>query len=371
MSSPHADRGHAEFSPSALKYIAKCSGYHGKDGTSPAAEKGTRIHEALEVRDPSSLKDDGEVSIYDQIVREEDAFLLAARGSSTVQEDHMEIALNIKLNDGLTTWGTCDRLTIFDDQTAVQADYKTGVSKIDPPETNWQAWAYTIGAFQAFEDLTEITFVFYVPQRDVTLYHTFKRRDIGALQAAITSVTKAAALTRPKWEGGTPDINTLKPTAHCIYCKHEGACPALGGLAISVASKLDSNLPEFEIGAVDNPIELEKMFAVSSTLSKWAETIRKKAIEVAKEGTEYDNFTLRSLGSSRRISDHGKLIELATNYGITEENLLEVAALTVTKVAKCLAANGVESKKVEEFLDACEEKSIITRTSERWTLSEK
>ena len=371
MSSPHTDRDHAEFSPSALKYLASCSGFHGKDGTSPAAERGTRIHEALEVRDPSGLKDNEEVTIYDQIVREEDCFLRAARGDQEVREDHMEIALDIKLNDGVVTWGTCDRLTIFDNDTAVMADYKTGVSKIDPPEKNWQAWAYTIGAFQAFADLTEVTFVFYVPQREVTLHHTFKRSDMGALQAAITSVIKSASLSRPKWEQGTPDIRALKPTAHCIYCRHEEKCPALGGLALSVASQLDTSLPEFEIGAVDNPVELEKMFAVSSTLAKWAETIRKKAIAVAKDGAEYDNFALRSLGASRRIADNQRLVALAKEHGVTEEDLLKAATLSVAKVAKCVAEKGAGEKNVEEFLDDCEEQDIITRTSERWTLSEK
>jgi hypothetical protein len=369
MSSPHTDRDHAEFSPSALRYLAACSGYHGKDGSSPAAEKGTRIHEALEVRDPSSLKDNEEVAIYNQIVDEEDAFLLAARGGQKVWEDHMEIPLDIELNDGVVTWGTCDRLTILDNNTAIMADYKTGVSRIDPPETNWQAWAYTIGAFQAFEDLTEVTFVFYVPQRDVTLHHTFKRRDIGALQAAITSVIKSATVTRPKWEQGTPEMNTLKPTVHCAYCRHEEKCPALGGLALSVASQVDDS-PDFKVGAVDNPVELEKMFAVSKILVKWAETIRKKAIEAAKDGVEYDNFALRSLGASRRITDNQKLIELAKAHGVTEGDLLETASLSVSKVAKCLA-NGVGEKNVEEFLDGCEEQGIITRTSERWTLSEK
>lgn len=39
-----------------------------------AAEKGTRIHEALEVRDPSALHDEEELEIYEQIVQEEDSF---------------------------------------------------------------------------------------------------------------------------------------------------------------------------------------------------------------------------------------------------------------------------------------------------------
>ena len=39
------------------------------------------------------------------------------------------------------------------------ADYKTGVSPIDSPRDNWQAKAYTLGAFQAFPEVEEIIFV--------------------------------------------------------------------------------------------------------------------------------------------------------------------------------------------------------------------
>jgi len=371
MQPQHADRDHAEFSPSALKYLATCSGYHGKDGTSYAAEKGTRIHEALEIRDPSELRGADEVDIYQQIVEEEDEFLKIAKGRDKVAEDHMEIALDIQLNDGVLTWGTCDRLTIFDNGTAVMADYKTGVSKIDSPECNWQAWAYTIGAFQRFPDLTQITFVFYVPQRSVTLHHTFKRKDTLALQAAITGVIKSAQISRPKWKEGTPERKALKPTAVCSFCRHEEVCPALGGLAKQVAEQLDENLPQFDVGKVDDPVELEKMFAVSAVLSKWADTIRKKAIEVAKEGTEYDKFTLRSMGSSRKVADNQGLIDLAKQHGITEQDLLAEASLSVTKISKIVAKKQGKGKNVEEFLDACEDQDIITRTPERWTLSEK
>ena len=70
----HTNRDHAEFSPSSLKYVAGCAGYDGRSGTNAAAEKGTRIHEALEVRDPSALHDEEEIEIYDKIVLEEAQF---------------------------------------------------------------------------------------------------------------------------------------------------------------------------------------------------------------------------------------------------------------------------------------------------------
>ena len=77
----HTDRGHAEFSPSALKYLAACPGFHGREGTSSAAERGTRIHEALEVRNPAHLQDEAEVQCYEQCVALEDSFIASYEAS--------------------------------------------------------------------------------------------------------------------------------------------------------------------------------------------------------------------------------------------------------------------------------------------------
>jgi hypothetical protein len=71
----HSERAHAEFGPSGLKYVKACPGFKGKEGTSEAAEKGTRIHEALEVHDPSALHDEEEVEIYEKIVQMEFEFM--------------------------------------------------------------------------------------------------------------------------------------------------------------------------------------------------------------------------------------------------------------------------------------------------------
>lgn len=134
MPDPHSDRDHAEFSPSALKYIAGCAGYHGKEGTSAAAEKGTRIHEALEINDTTNLESEEEVSIFEQIVEEEESFIFNyAQNGRAEKRDYKEVQLTVEL-EGTSTWGTCDRLTMFDDGTGILADYKTGISMIDPPE---------------------------------------------------------------------------------------------------------------------------------------------------------------------------------------------------------------------------------------------
>ena len=96
MNVNHADRGHAEFSPSSLKYCAGCSGYHGREGTNEAAEMGTRIHEAIEILDPSNLQSEEEVSIYEEIVADQEQYL-TNYSELKLTESFAEVVLDIEL----------------------------------------------------------------------------------------------------------------------------------------------------------------------------------------------------------------------------------------------------------------------------------
>ena len=66
----HSSRGHAEFSPSSLKYVSKCAGFHGREGTNASAEMGTRIHEALEIFDPSALHNEHDKAYLKRVWRD-------------------------------------------------------------------------------------------------------------------------------------------------------------------------------------------------------------------------------------------------------------------------------------------------------------
>jgi hypothetical protein len=145
----HSERAHAEFGPSSLKYVATCAGYHGKEGTSGAAEKGTRIHEALEVRDPSALHDEEEVKLYEAILADEEEILNGVFGD-TPKITEREIRLHLELDAATPTFGTCDLLVYNAEGVAVMIDYKTGISKIDEPEKNWQSKAYALAVLQMF-----------------------------------------------------------------------------------------------------------------------------------------------------------------------------------------------------------------------------
>ena len=365
----HSSRGHAEFSPSSLKYVSKCAGFHGREGTNAAAEMGTRIHEALEVFDPSALHNEQELEIYEKIVEMEKEFL---NNFSGITEEYNEIQVTVALN-GTETWGTCDRFLILANGNAVMADYKTGISIIDPPERNWQAKAYVVGAFQKFPEVEEITFVFYVPQHNQSLYHTFKRsEDYDALVQELSVAILKAEKTRPKWIGGKPDLEDLTPTPNCRFCRYEDICPALGGLVLEVARKIDPQLPDVDLENTEDPVVLEELWAVAKVVSNWSDRLRARTVELAKNGTEFPSLRLRSMGSTKKIVDNQTVVAIAAEFGLDAEEVINEATFSVNKIAKAIAdrAEKSEKKKIsQDFVDACQNAGIIETSDTRYTLS--
>lgn len=357
----HQSRGHAEFSPSSLKYVAACAAYQGRDGTSAAAEMGTRIHEALEVFDPSALHTEQEHEIYEEIVEMEQDFMA---NFGDIAEELNEIQVEVAL-DGTETWGTCDRFLILKGgDRAVMADYKTGISIIDPPEKNWQAKAYTTGAFQKYPDIQEIVFAFYVPQHNATLHHTFTRDDLPTLVEDLSRVITAGEKIRPKWESGTPELDECTPTQYCRFCKHEDTCPALGGLVISVAKKLDTTLPDIDPTDVDNPARLSELFNIAKIVENWSASIKRKTLDALKDGEKLDGLKLRSMGRTRKISDNATFVKIAKKHGIDLDTLLDQVNIPLAKVAK---KAGADSKQL--FLDECEDAGIVETSDERHSVA--
>tara|TARA_R110001583_G_scaffold18627_3_gene73885 strand:- start:4118 stop:5242 length:1125 start_codon:yes stop_codon:yes gene_type:complete len=368
----HTSRDHAEFSPSSLKYVAGCAGYDSRSGTNAAAEKGTRIHEALEVRDPSALHDEEELEIYNQIVEDEAMFNESFFGEGEYEELN-EIKVHVDLGD-TSTWGTCDRFLVAGEK-AVMADYKTGVSPIDSPKDNWQAKAYTLGAFQAYPDVQEITFVFYIPVRNEVLHDTFTRDDIAGLTKQLTDVIQKGEEIRPKWKEGSPDLDDLAPSVNCRFCKHEDHCPACGAIAVQVASRL-SMIPEddIDIELSSDPAILEQLWVVAKVVSNWASRIKAKAVEMAKEGTEFPTLRLKSMGAPRKCVDNKKLMDVAEQFNMSQKEVLELARLPISAIATEVGKKAPEGKKgqaAKDFLATLEEKDILVSSEKRYTLTEK
>jgi len=365
----HSDRGHAEFSPSSLKYVAGCSGYKGREGTNAAAEMGTRIHEAIEIRDPSNLQSEKELQIYEEICSDQNNYL-ESFDPSTLTDSYSEILLDIDLN-GTSTFGTCDFLNVYGDE-AVLIDYKTGISKIDTPDQNWQSKAYTIGCFQKFPNLKQITFVFFIPQRNEILEHSFKRDQLDDLVDELSKVILKAEKVRPLWEDGHPLPEDLTPTINCRFCKFEDVCPALGGLVVEVAKKINPQLPDVDLEEVDDPQIIEQLWAISKIVTNWAERFKKRAVKLAQEGMEFPNLELKASNGARKVVDQSTFFAIAKEYGLNAEQILSQVSIPVAKVAKVVgdqAEKGAKKAQAENFLESCQEAGVIERSSPRHTLS--
>lgn len=366
----HSDRGHAEFSPSSLKYCAGCSGYKGREGSNAAAEMGTRIHEAIEISDPSSLQSEEEVSIYQEIIADQAEYLMNYDGKK-LTESHAEIILDVELR-GTSTYGTCDFLNVYGDTEGVLIDYKTGISVIDTPDNNWQAKAYTVGCFQKFPKLETIDFVFFIPQRNEILSHVFHRSDLEDLVDDLSTVILAAEKVRPKWDGGTPDLSELTPTVNCRFCKFEGVCPALGGLVVEVAKKINPQLPDVDIDSVEDPDVVEQLWAIAKIVSNWADGFKKHAVALAEDGVEFPNLRLKKTAGRRTVTDHQTFMKIAEEYGVDAHTVLKHVSLPLAKIAKAVGdtvETGSKRKHADQFIESCEASGILEHSPQRRTLS--
>lgn len=377
MSTPdHSERAHAEFGPSSLKYVSLCAGYHGKEGNNAASDKGTRIHEALEVRDPSALMDDDEVQIYERMVAEEDEVFQNVFGGTDGVTINREMRLVLDLDCETPTFGTSD-IVAWKGNVGLQVDYKTGISKIDEPLINWQAKAYVLAAFQMYPELETIHFAFLIPKRDEILVGTFHRFEMDDLRKQISTVIKKAETTRPKWENKTIDIDDLNPTVNCRFCRHEEHCPALGAVAIEVAKRYRPDLlPDGPIasGEVDDPSTIEKLYVVAKIVENWASGIKHKATGMAHEGIEFETLKLKSMGALKKTIEKNYLAQLAIKHGLELNEIIEAADLTMGQLSKALhdkAPKGKKSFVVDSFEKEAIDLGVVEVGSTRYTLSSK
>lgn len=287
-------------------------------------------------------------------------------------QDLHEVQLNIDLDDGFKTWGTCDRLTVYDNNTALLGDYKTGVSQIDHPDENYQALAYTLGVFQKWPEMEKVTFVFYIPQYDASPSHTFTRADVPGIRARLTNVIRKASEIRPKWADGSVSINDLNPNQNCRFCRYEDKCPALGFMVLEVAKRIDPHIPDVDIETVEDPAAVEALYNIAKIVSAWADRHKKKAVEMAKAGTEFPTLRLKSMGATSSVTDTTKLLEIAATFGVSHEEALEIALIPLGKLGKLIGDKAPKGKKSEMqkfFVDAVEDEGIIQKSETRYTLS--
>lgn len=372
----HAERAHAEFGPSSLKYVSQCAGYQGKQNSSLASERGTRIHEALELRNPSALHDEEEVEIYERMVADEESVFDSVFGGLGGVTIKREMRLTLELDCETPTFGTSD-IVAWKGDVGLQIDYKTGISKIDEPTSNWQAKAYVLASFQMFPDLNTIHFAFLIPKREEVLTGTFTRDEVPRLRKEISDVISKAEKIRPLWATGGVDIDDVTPSVNCRFCAHEERCPALGALAIEVAKRYKPELlPDGSIASsdIEDPASLEKLYHVAKIVENWASSIKHKAMGLALEGHQFETLRMKSMGAIKKTTNKNYLAELAMRHGLNLAEVIEASDLTMSQMSKAIydkAPKGKKSLCVDTFEFEAIDLGVVEVGQTRYTLTSK
>jgi hypothetical protein len=103
---------HAQFPPSSLESFERCPGFRNRETTSQSSERGTRIHKALEIDKISDLPEKERPTA--QVCKDFIDSYIAEHRPAVPLQDFREVKLQIDLGGDIKTFGTCDRLLIYE-----------------------------------------------------------------------------------------------------------------------------------------------------------------------------------------------------------------------------------------------------------------
>lgn len=342
-----SEKAHAKFSPSSLKSFEACPSFHTRDGeTNAIAERGNRIHHALETGDYSQLQDEDERTVA-SMCHSFTIDLLESKGWKFPKLRRInELKLPIDLGEGIKTFGTCDVLAAHGEE-AVLIDFKTGYGKIDDAETNAQAQAYVLGAFQKFPEIQKIEFYFVIPHRDEVSVGTYTRADIDRIKLRFNTVIRRAEAARA---GELPPEEAFKPAfGLCEYCGYQTRCQKLSDMMLSAARKYDTitPLPENIHGSAnDDPKVLAEMLKIAPIVEAWASGVRKRCIDLAiQEGVEFPGFKKVERRAARSITTALGAYEAVKDEVSLTDFLETCDKVSISKLEEKFSATAKRGKK--------------------------
>lgn len=382
--SQEAPPAHAKWSPSKLKYVELCPGFDGREGgVNPAAEMGTRIHEALEKMDLDLLTDNWERLIAERCLETYQDIVERHGWTGQPYTTHHEIRLEISLGEDMETFGTCDVLLTLGD-VGIAVDYKTGRGGIDDASINTQAQAYVLGSFQRHPELSTIHFYFIVPQRDEVSFHTYKREDCGRIQLRLNTVIRRAEQFQYVWKnrGGVP-VEMFNPQPNlCEFCANQWKCHAVTTKVFDIANKYGTDglpVPTKVHGSeTDDPEDMAKLLRLVPVIQAWIDGVKARSKQMAfDEGTEIPGFDPKERAGRRSISSASAAWDALTQTlpDLTVEDFMAtlgtVSFNEVVELVKNAAPRGKKTGEANRFEDLLLEMGVLDQAPPSQYLSVK
>lgn len=361
---------HAKHGPSGLKMEERCPQFKNQESTNVVQVKGTNLHKALETDDESHIVDLEDVPLYHKIRAAVRSILRKEGAGKPPATDRKEIKLYLDLGDGVTTFGTADRLAIFaanDFRHGVMLDYKFGYWAVDPAEENTQAQAYVLGIFQRFPQLRTVSAYFLLARREEITYHTYTRADVPRIIARLRKIIDDAENPNSPYKPGD---------ALCEFCvkSTNGACPKFLSKAITVAKRYDDTLeiPEFIHGSqISDPNVLSKLLCLAPALEKAVAGWRQQAKLLIEAGVTVPGFAQKLRGGARGITSPQAAWE-AVKHVLTPEEFAACADISVPSLLEAYGKKfpkGQWTKHRELLEDSMTDAGILERGASTLTLS--
>lgn len=341
----HAERAHAEHSPSSLKYKELCPGWTDrKEQETKYADEGEMLHEAAEAKvagdESKFLKLNEKQQYFVQQVVDYVEPLLA--GADAIIPEVRIFNHDWYLRE--LTHGTPDLLILRGDS-ADLVDYKFGMRPVDDASENRQGMAYTLGIFDTYPNIQSVRVHFLSPRIVNGFHHgDFTREaDYDRIFTIIDTIVRKARAEhkdyRASWKA-------------CVYCGRKADCVALSKFMAQYVShtgdvELDvAKIPE--LLASNSPEALGARLKVAEVSADFADQTKKDVMHrVVELGAEAEGYELR-FSSGKTSVTSAAAVAKALEHRITVDELLKSATVSLKSLEE-LICRGLEGKEKTEL----------------------
>lgn len=240
---------------------------------------------------------------------------------------HRELRLDIDLGKH-KTFGTADRV-ILKNNKAFLVDFKFGRLSVVPAEKNLQAMSYTVGIFQRFPDISEVTCYFLLPRRDEVTTHTFDRRLLDTYVSTLAKLFDEVTKKNPK----------RTPCKACEYCAKLVKCPAVVKDIETAIKPEGLVLPDKADPATMSPEVLDQWaLPFARIIESWCKQVKDRSKQLLVEGVEFEHHKLGSRAAKTKVNGTVNDVWEVVQGMLTMENFLPACSLSVSQLKKAVRA---------------------------------
>lgn len=338
---------HAKISPSSFKRIRLCPASYKyaqqfPNESSSAAERGTALHEAVELGldlmmpEPGTTMSNGyTIDHNDHMDAQFVVDWVMDQGFDRIWlEERLPVGAGLGLNDPDLCWGTSDINGVKTHEgdskpTLYVIDAKFGFVDVDV-HNNDQALLYGIGALHIHgEDFERVQNVILQPRAGGVKQAKVLMSEFPKIREEFRKFIA---------EAQQDDAHFVPGEEQCRFCPAAGACPA----QIAFVLEQDfGDLSDPDLSDVSNE-RLAEVLAIEKTIRSALDNVRSQAIQRLQAGQSIPGWKMVAGQSRARYIDEEDVIEVMKSKGLDLDELAPRKPPTQTLLKKLIGADEVE-----------------------------